>query len=116
MYENLRDFFICEEDGTIAGVCALHVMWEDLAEIRSLVVKRAYQKRGIGKTLVKRAIKDAKSLGIQRVFTLTYVPEYFKQFGFRDIEKSELPHKIWGECIRCPNFPGCDEEALILEF
>jgi amino-acid N-acetyltransferase len=114
LYENLRDFFVYEEDGDMAGVCALHVMWEDLAEIRSLVVKRPYQGRGVGKSLVRRALKDARELGIAKVFSLTYVPDYFKLFGFRDIDKSELPHKIWGECVRCPNFPGCDELAVIL--
>jgi amino-acid N-acetyltransferase len=115
LYENLRDFFIFEEKGgRIAGTCALHVLWEDLAEIKSLAVKKEHQGQGIGKSLVRKAIREAKSLGVKRVFVLTYVPEYFKTFGFFDIDKSKLPHKIWGECIRCPQFPECNELAVIL--
>lgn len=113
LYENIRDFFVFEEDSIIKGVCALHVLWEDLAEIRSLAVKKEYQKIGIGKSLVNRCLQDARSLGIKRVFTLTYAPDFFKKLGFIEIDKTKLPHKIWGDCIRCPKFPECDEYALI---
>lgn len=114
LYENVRDFFICEENGKIKGVCALHVLWEDLAEVRSLAVKKEFQKTGIGSRLVKRCIADAKDLGTKRVFVLTYQPVFFRKLGFTDIDKSGLPQKIWGDCIRCPKFPECDEYALIL--
>lgn len=114
LYENVRDFFVSEEKGYVAGICALHVLWEDLAEIKSLAVQEDHQKQGIGKVLVRKAIREAKALGIKRVFALTYVPEYFKRLGFNEIEKAELPHKIWGECIRCPEFPECNEIAVIL--
>lgn len=113
LYENIRDFFVFEEDGIIKGVCALHVLWEDLAEIRSLAVKKEYQKRGIGKSLINKCLQDARGLGIKRVFTLTYIPDFFKKLGFIEIDKTKLPHKIWGDCIRCPKFPECDEYALI---
>jgi len=113
LYETLRDFVICENNGHICGVCALHIMWEDLAEIRSLAVEIKYQKKGIGKNLVKYCLKDARKLGIKRIFALTYHPDFFKKLGFKDIDKSELPQKIWGDCIRCPKFPGCDEHAVI---
>jgi amino-acid N-acetyltransferase len=114
LYENLRDFIVSEENGSVAGTCALHVLWEDLAEIKSLTVKREYQGRGIGKSLVKKAVKEARELGIKRVFALTYIPKYFKAFGFRDIDKAKLPHKIWGDCIRCSQFPECNELAVIM--
>lgn len=113
LYESIRDFFVCEDDGKIVGVCALHIIWEDLAEIRSLAVDRGYQKIGIGKTLVRRCLKEAKELGLKKVFALTYIPEFFRKMGFIDIEKSSLPQKIWGDCLRCHKFPECDEHAVI---
>lgn len=115
LYENIRDFFIYEGQGIIKGVCALHILWEDLAEIRSLVVKEEYQKIGIGKNLIKRCIKEAKELGIKKVFALTYQPDFFKKLGFIEIDKTRLPHKIWGECVKCHKFPECDEYAVIIE-
>jgi amino-acid N-acetyltransferase len=68
---------------------------------------------GIGKTLVKRCLKEAKELGLKRVFALTYNPEFFKKLGFVNIDKSSLPQKIWGDCLRCHKFPECDEHAVI---
>ncbi len=114
LYENVRDFHVAEEDNRIIGVCALHVLWEDLAEIRSLAVMKEYQSLGIGKKLVRRCISDAKVLGAQRVFVLTYRPSFFRELSFVDVDKASLPQKIWGDCIRCPKFPECDEHALIL--
>jgi amino-acid N-acetyltransferase len=114
LYETLRDFVICEDDGSVCGVCALHIMWEDLAEIRSLAVARKYQKRGIGRSLVKQCLKEAKALGLKRIFALTYRPEFFRKLGFLDIDKSKLPQKIWGDCLRCHKFPECDEHAVII--
>jgi amino-acid N-acetyltransferase len=116
LYENVRDFFVCEEQGAIEGACALHVLWEDLAEIRSLAVRKESQRKGIGKNMVKRCVAEAKSLGIRRVFALTYQPLFFKKMGFEEIDKSSLPQKIWGDCVRCPKFPECDEHALIYRF
>ena len=113
LYENIRDIFVWEEKGEIKGVCALHVLWEDLAEIRSLSVKSGYQRAGIGGKLVAACIREAKSLGINKIFALTYHPDFFRKIGFADIDKSELPQKIWGECLRCPKFPECDESAVI---
>ena len=114
IYETLRDFVVCEDYGDICGVCALHIMWEDLAEIRSLAVDKKYQKKGIGKTLVKQCLKEAKALGIRKIFALTYQPAFFKKIGFLDIDKSSLPQKIWGDCLRCHKFPECDEQAVII--
>jgi amino-acid N-acetyltransferase len=116
LYENVRDFVVCEERGEIEGVCALHVLWEDLAEIRSLAVRKESQRMGIGRNMVKRCVSEAKALGIKRVFALTYQPLFFKKMGFEEIDKSSLPQKIWGDCVRCPKFPECDEHALIYRF
>ena len=114
LYETLRDFVVCEANGTVCGVCALHIMWEDLAEIRSLAVDKSFQKKGIGKRLVQQCLKEATTLGIRRIFALTYQPEFFKKLGFTDTEKSSLPQKIWGDCLRCHKFPDCDENAVII--
>jgi amino-acid N-acetyltransferase len=115
LYENIRDLFVYEDKGQVIGACALHILWDDLAEIRSLAVSRELQGRGIGKQLLKTCLKEAKQLGIKRVFALTYQPEFFRKIGFADIDKSKLPQKIWGDCLRCPKFPECDEDAVIME-
>ncbi len=114
LYETLRDFVVFDEDGEIRGVCALHILWEDLAEIRSLAVGKRHQCKGVGKALMERCLREARDLGIKRVFALTYQPGFFERFGFRKIDKSKLPQKIWGDCLRCPKFPECDEQAVIL--
>lgn len=113
LYETLRDFVICEVDGNVCGVCALHIMWEDLAEIRSLAVDKRLQRHGIGNKMVKHCLTEAKDLGIKRIFALTYHPDFFKKLGFCDTDKAALPQKIWGDCLRCPKFPECDENAVI---
>jgi amino-acid N-acetyltransferase len=114
LYETLRDFVVCEVNGTVCGVCALHIMWEDLAEIRSLAVDKEFQKKGVGKRLVRECLKEAASLGIKRIFALTYQPDFFGKLGFTETEKSSLPQKIWGDCLRCHKFPECDETAVII--
>lgn len=115
IYENIRDFWVCVSNGGIVGCVALHITWEDLAEVKSLAVKEEFKKRGIGKNLLSECIKDAKKIGIKKIFALTYMPEYFRKYGFKEIPKEKLPHKIWGECIRCPKFPDCGEIALLYE-
>lgn len=109
IYENIRDFYVYEENGKIKAVVSLHVYWEDLAEIKSLAVKEDVQKKGIGKKLVEKCIEDAKDLGIKRVFALTYVPQFFEKLGFKIVDKSEFPQKVWTECIHCVKFNQCDE-------
>ena len=116
VYEHLRDFYVAaENDGGIIAVCALGLCWEDLAEIRSLAVVEKYHGRKYGVRLVEKCIEEAKDLGLKQIFTLTYVPEYFQKLGFRLVDKSELPHKVWSDCLKCTKFPDCDETALIKE-
>jgi amino-acid N-acetyltransferase len=100
------------DDGSIIAVCALGLCWEDIAEIRSLAVMEQYYGNNYGVMLVNKCIEEAKALGLNKVFTLTYVPEYFKKLGFRIVDKSELPHKVWSDCLKCTKFPNCDEIAL----
>ena len=117
IYDNLRDYciFCDEKQKTIIGTCAVHITWEDLAEIRSLVVKEEFAKRGIGRKLVERCIAEARELGIHRVFVLTYKREFFEKVGFHLVDKSSLPHKIWADCLKCVKFPDCDETAMMRE-
>jgi amino-acid N-acetyltransferase len=112
IYENIRDFWVYEEEGTVYGTCALSVFWDNLAEIRSLAVDPKQTGRGIGSALVKRSLQEALELGIKRVFTLTYQVRFFKKLGFKEIDKNTLPHKIWRDCINCVKFPNCDETAM----
>ncbi len=114
LYEGVRDFVIYEEDEIINGVCAVRILWEDLAEIRSLAVREEYQRSGLGRLLVEKCLKEAKDLGIKKVFALTYQPGFFMKLGFKEIDKSKLPQKIWGDCLKCPKFPECDEHAVII--
>lgn len=115
IYENIRDFFICMDKNKLLGTAALHVLWEDLAEIRSVAVENRYQGKGIGKKLIEECLKEAKTLGVKRVFALTYNPEFFRKLGFKDIDKNALPQKIWGDCLKCAEFPECKEVAVIKE-
>jgi len=113
LYENIRDFWVYEKNKRVIGCCALHVSWEDLAEIKSLAVKKDSQGKGIGTELVKVCLAEAKEMGAARVFTLTYQPDFFAAFGFKRVKHGDLPHKVWAECINCPKFPNCQEISLL---
>ena len=116
IYENLRDYFVFEDGGQVIGSAAIHIMWEDLAEVRSLAVEDGKMRRGVGTQLVEACISEAIILGIARVFALTYKPEFFERLGFHRVDKAELPHKIWTDCLKCAKFPDCDEIALVADF
>ena len=113
IYEHVRDYFVVREGERVIACAALHVMWQDLAEIKSLAVAEESQSRGIGVQMVKACLEEAKKLGIPTIFCLTYKPVFFESVGFSQLDKLELPRKVWGECYRCPKFPDCDEVALI---
>ena len=118
IYTSVRDYLVLTDDEdrtSINGCCALQVCWIDIAEIRTLAVRREYQGVGAGQTLVKACIEEAAHLGLKELFTLTYVPEFFKKLGFHEVNKSTLPNKIWADCIHCPYFPDCKEIALKYE-
>jgi len=112
-YDNIRDFFVVREGERVIGCAALHVSWADLAEVKSVAVAEESQQRGVGTQLVKACLKEAGEFGIPKVFCLTYRSSFFEQFGFSQVDKMELPRKIWTECYLCPKFPDCDEIALI---
>ena len=113
IYENIRDYFVVRQGERVIACVALHVSWSDLAEIKSLVVAEDCQQQGIGARMMAACLREAKELGIPTIFCLTYKPAFFEKFGFSQVDKAELPRKVWGECYRCPKFPDCDEVALI---
>ncbi|MEA1921488.1 MAG: N-acetyltransferase [Pseudomonadota bacterium] len=113
LYDNLRDFIVYQKENNILGVSALHVCWEDLGEIRSLAVLPPHTKQGVGRQLVNDCEAEAIKLGLKKVFTLTYQESFFAGLGYRTIDKNQLPHKIWGDCLKCAKFPDCDEIAMI---
>ncbi len=116
IYENIRDFFVVREGERVIACAALHVNWADLAEIKSVAVAEDSQRKGMGDQLIAACLSEAKELGIHTVFCLTYKPAFFERAGFSQVDKMELPHKVWTECYRCPKFPNCDEIALICRF
>jgi len=115
LYSQVRDFLVTieEQSGEIIGCGALHIVWEDLAEIRSLAVRTSYQRKGIGSQLIEALLEEARSMRVKQVFVLTYRTALFERFGFEIMDKGLLPHKIWADCIRCTKFPECDEIALV---
>lgn len=113
LYETIRDFFIIEEDGEVVACAALHVTWDDLAEVKCVAVAPQLQGKGYGKLVVDRCLEEARELGLRRVFALTYKPEFFLKRGFRIVERNSLPHKVWTECIKCHKFPDCNETAMM---
>jgi amino-acid N-acetyltransferase len=113
LYGHTRDFVVSlDSDGSVVGCCALSVIWEDLAEIRSLFVRDDLRYQGLGRALVEVCLESAKAMRIRRIFTLTYKTDFFAKLGFMEVGKEVLPQKIWADCIHCPKFPDCDEIAM----
>lgn len=114
IYECLREFTVVEGDnGEFLGVGGLHIIWEDLAEVRALALDPQCLGKGIGKELVNALVEEARDLGIGRAFALTYQTDFFARCGFTVVKKEEMSPKVWKECINCPKFPNCDEVAMI---
>lgn len=118
LYNKLRDFYVlADRDAeTVHGCCALAITWEDIAEVRSLAIAEDMRGRGFGKRLVEACLSEAVTLGLFRVFTLTYQVDFFARLGFSVVNKEVLPQKVWADCLNCPKFPGCDETSMLIEF
>jgi amino-acid N-acetyltransferase len=112
IYENLREFVVALDGDSVVGAAALHIDWADLAEIRSVVVEDARRGQGVGQLLIEAQIREAEHLGIEKVFVLTDQPGWFARLGFGPIDKADLPHKVWRDCVHCPIFTACTEVAL----
>jgi len=113
LYDNMRDYFVYVDDGRIVGTGALHICWEDLAEVRSICVVASHRMKGIGRKIVDATLEEAKSYKIRNVFLLRYQTDFFKKCGFHVTDKENLPQKIWSDCVKCPKFPECDEIAMV---
>ncbi len=112
LFESMRDLHVCIDGQGVGGCCALHIDLADLAEVRSLVVREDLRGKGIGRELVLACLDEARELGIARVYALTRVPVFFHGLGFHDMDKHDLPSKVFRDCVRCPEFPDCDEVAV----
>ena len=117
LYDHLRNFAVCEDvtNNKVVGCCSLQFCWDSMAEIRSLAVHPDYHKKGLGSKMVNRAIDEAKEYKINHLWVLTYRPGFFERFGFAKIDRSELPLKIWKDCVLCVKFPDCDETAMMMD-
>jgi len=113
VFNALRDYVVIEENGRLVGCGAMHVVWNDIAEIRSLAIAPERTGQGWGKRIVEYLVEDARDLELPRVFILTYKPDFFAKLKFEPVDKKDLPHKVWKDCLNCPKFPGCDEVAMI---
>ncbi len=113
--ESVRDFCVYVDEDGVGGCCALHVELLDLAEIRSVVVRKELRSLGVGARLVEACIEEGRALGLPRLYALTRVPGFFVKLGFEEIDMHELPHKVFKDCVRCPLFPDCDEVAMVLD-
>ena len=129
LYENIRDFVIASDRNVpvysltetrevlhlIVACGSLHVLWEDIAEIRALAIHPDYQHLGLASKLVEFMKEEAKKLGIKRLFTFTLTEDFFKTLGFKKTKRKGLPPKVWGECSRCPKYFHCDEIGMVLD-
>lgn len=114
LYETLRDMIVAEDEhGEIVGVGGLHIVWDRMAEVRTMAVSSKHTRRGIGAEIVKRLLAEGREIGVTKFFTLTYKPGFFQTLGFHTVTKETLPPKVWKDCIDCPKFPNCDEIALV---
>ncbi|MDD6923020.1 MAG: N-acetyltransferase [Veillonellaceae bacterium] len=113
LYETLRDMIVAVDGGKVVGVGGLHMMWDRMAEVRTMAVSPDHVRQGVGANIVRRLLDEGRMLGVEKFFTLTYKPGFFATLGFEIVSKDDLPHKVWKECIDCPKFPNCDEIAMI---
>jgi amino-acid N-acetyltransferase len=114
LYESIREFLVAvDSENRVVGCVALHVFWDNLAEVRCMAVAEQVQGLGVGRRLMEACLASARELEVSSVFALTNAVGFFERCGFQQIDKSELPQKIWNECVRCPAFPVCTEVALI---
>lgn len=116
LFDNLRDFVVAvDETNKVIGCGALHIVWYDLAEIKSLAVNKDFRYKGIGRKIINYLLDESSVLKVKKVFALTYEEKFFMKLGFNIIDKSELPHKVWSDCINCSKFPDCDEIAVSID-
>jgi amino-acid N-acetyltransferase len=117
LYENLRDYSVALDPdlpNRLTGCGALHIYWDNLAEIRALAIAPEMTGKGVGTALVRSLLAEARDMGIGQIFLFTYEPKFFSRFGFIQVEHNTLPLKVYNECFNCPKFNTCDELAMVL--
>jgi amino-acid N-acetyltransferase len=118
LYENLRDYSVVTDMASTDRVLAcgaLHIYWENLAEVRAIAVDPDLARMHLGSLLVEKLLAEARDWQIERVFVFTYEPKFFGRFGFIQVEHRSLPLKVYNECFHCPKFNTCDEIAMVLD-
>jgi len=115
VYKNIQSFTVFEDEGKLIGCCRLGIAWNDLAEVASLAVSDEYRKKGIGRQLVDDCVEKARKLKLKKLFTLSYQADFFIKCGFKEVDLSTLPYKVFGDCLNCPKVNCCDERAFILD-
>ena len=115
VFTNLRDFIIAEEGGDIVGCASLHVLWENIAEVRAVTVARGGRDNGLFRQMLYHLIEDGRELGVQQIVVLTRHTESFINIGFRKVERSEIPQVVWKECINCVHFPDCKAKPVLFD-
>jgi amino-acid N-acetyltransferase len=113
MSENIRDFSVAYAGQQLVGCGALHYYTPTSGEVRSLAVEPSIKARGIGRRVVEALEKEALENDLHAIFAFTYVPDFFRRLGFQEVERGELPLKVWKDCLRCPKFQCCDEIAVV---
>ena len=111
--EAIRDFSVAVLGGRLLGCGALHFYSPSVAEIRSLAVSEEAKIHGVGRKLVEALVAEAEQYELGAVFAFTYVVEFFNKVGFQAVERGVLPLKAWKDCVRCPKFQACDEQAVL---
>ena len=111
--ENIRDFSVGFDRDVLAGCGALHFYSPSVGEVRSLAVLPEAKQHGIGRAVVEALEAEALEYGLDAIFAFTYVPQFFAKLGFSEVERGELPLKVWKDCLRCPKFQNCDEIAVL---
>ncbi len=114
LYEDVPDFRVADLDGTVVGCGALHVLWADLGEVRTLAVRPDHLRQGVGGTLMTALIAAARELGLSRLFALTFQTEFFARFGFTEIDGTPVDPDTY-DALRRSYDPGV-AEFLALEY
>lgn len=116
VFEHLREFTLIEEEGRIIGCGSLHILWEDIGEIRSLTfADMETAKNGLFQKLIEQLLDEGRQLGVRQVLALTYDPDPYIRYGFKEVERAQVQRVVWNECINCVHFPDCAEKPVIFD-
>ncbi len=116
IYSTIESFIVVEKENRIVGCSSVVVLWNDMAEIRSLVVDDRFLHQGIGSILIEKCISKARQLKVPKVIALTYQKDFFEKLGFKNVDKNKYLRKLLVDCLDCPKLESCDEFAYVYEF